>query len=98
MKYWSPTEPNTLRYPKPEGVESFEVHDDFDPECGEVVVNEKGVRVVSIDMKKAAEKERCKLEEQLKMSRELPELVQKIKDAKDLDGLKEILLEMVGGE
>lgn len=46
MKYWSPTEPKTLRFPKPEGVESFEVSDDFHVDAAEIIEDENGVRSV----------------------------------------------------
>lgn len=98
MKYWNPLEPNTLRYPKPSGVESFQVADDFDVEVAKVV-DVAGNRSAGVDTVKqaqkqaaiAAEKSAKELREQNKAS-----AYASIDAIKNFDDVKEILKYIVG--
>lgn len=98
IRYWSPDEPNTLRYPAPEGKESFAVDaETFVCEAAVVVVDKKGNKSVVHDEEKMQdylddlEQEAAAKELAMQKIVDKKAIIEKIKDVKTMDEVKEIL-------
>ena len=98
MKYWSPSEPNTLRFPKPQGVESFEVPDDFIVESAKIIeIN--GERFLTIDQIKLDQiesKKAVKLADKQQKLLDRKAAFDSIDSIKNLEDVKEILKHLAG--
>jgi hypothetical protein len=86
--YWSPAEPGTLRFPKPQGVESFEVDSDsFVPSAAVVFTAADGSRSAAHDPVKLQQLQDADAGEKAKKNQRAQKLASL---AADIDNVKQI--------